>query len=119
LSKHDVACDQVPRWDKTPAHDRPAGVVDLVDVRSCAVTDAIAPPAVTANNVETFRCAEMRFLLGGQPFSQQRFTASLLNVLDRFEPLAQGLNLARALSQRTPKIARRGSQPMRVHDDDI
>ena len=97
----------------------PAGVVDLVDVRSCAVTDAIAPPTVTADNVKTFRWVGLRFLRGGQPLSQQSYTASLPEVLDRFEPLAQGLNLARARSQRTPKIARRGSQPMRVHDDDI
>ena len=102
-----------------PMTGRPAGVVDLVDVRSFAVTDAIAPPAVTADNVETFRCVELRFLLGGQPLSQQSYTAGLPEVLDRFEPLAQGLNLARARSQRTPKMARRGSQPMRVHDDDI
>ena len=52
LSKHDVACDQRSRWDKTPAHDRPAGIIDLVDVRPCAVADAIALPGVAADNVE-------------------------------------------------------------------
>jgi hypothetical protein len=64
LRKHDVACDQVSRWNKTPADNRPAGVIDLVDIRSCAVADPIAPAAVTADNVETFRRIELRFLLG-------------------------------------------------------
>src|ERR1700682_1149366 len=67
-----------------------------------AVEDAIAPPAVGADNVERFRGVELRSLHWGEPFSQQGYSADLSDVLDRLVPRAQGPNLARALSHRTP-----------------
>src|SRR4051812_23297021 len=83
LSKHNVACDQMPRWDKTPARDRLPGVVDLMDVRDPAVVNAIAPPAVTTDNVERFRRVELRSLHWGEPFSQQGYPAGLSGVHHR------------------------------------
>ena len=50
LHKHDVACDEASRWDKTPARDGLPGVIDLM--HHPAVKDTIAVPSVTADDVE-------------------------------------------------------------------
>ena len=62
-----------PDGTQTPSRDRLPGVVDLMDVRHLAVKDAIAPTAVTADNVGRFRRLELRSLHGGEPFSQQGY----------------------------------------------
>ena len=62
-------CVAPGRWN-----DRLPGVVDLMDVRHPAVVDAIAPPAVTTDNVERFRRVELRSLHWGEPFSQQGYS---------------------------------------------
>ena len=113
LRKHYVARDQASGGNKTKAHDRLAGVVKLEDISSGTTEDAIALPALTADDFEGLRCVELRLLFGGKPFAQQCYAACFPYILDAFDPLAQGLYLARTFSQRTPKVARRRNQQLR------
>jgi hypothetical protein len=66
-------CPAPPRGSSLGSHD----------VRHLAVENAIAPPAVVADNVKRFRRVELRSLHWGEPFSQQGYTAGLSDVLDR------------------------------------
>ena len=89
LNKHDVACDEAPRWDKTPAQYWLPGFVYLMHIRHPTVVDAIAPPAVTTDNVEIFRRVELRSLHWREPFSQEGYPTGLSGVHHRPVALAQ------------------------------
>src|SRR3989337_2901586 len=52
LCEHDITRDQGIARDKAPSDFRVTSTIELVDVRRCAIADAVSLPAVPANNVK-------------------------------------------------------------------
>ena len=108
LREHYVAWNEIPFWHKAPPDVRLTVAIEFVNVGRRTVENAITLSGIVADDLKPSEFFELRLLLRRQPFSEKGHAARLTDVIiDKYSaPLAPGLNLARAISQKTQQGTR-------------